>query len=205
MIFRFSSPVLLTGWEVFHQLILCPVFLLSLPIIGLGGFSPATWSFETHQLSCKARMFLLVSQFSSSVSLIGFGGFLPGSHSKFPFKVPFQGSHSTFFLKFRFNKFHAQRSLRLKREAIVITWPSERKAFEAEVMWQLPTTTSIHPVWLPSRRLVPPHLRHRVGGMSIYKSEGYSVATDAYQVWYKMTKKSRWWWQRPRRMMMNGV
>ena len=24
-------------------------------------------------------------------------------------------------------------------------------------------------------RLVPPHLRHRVGGTSIYKSEGYSV------------------------------
>ena len=26
------------------------------------------------------------------------------------------------------------------------------------------------------------YLRHRVGGTFIYKSEGYSVATDAYQV-----------------------
>ena len=57
--------------------------------------------------------------------------------------------------------------------------------FGVEVMWQLPTTASPHPIWLPSwhsvlpsstplskRRSVPPHLRHRVGGTSTY---GYSV------------------------------
>ena len=38
------------------------------PVIGLGGFSLATWSFETHQLLYGARMFSLVSPFSSSVS-----------------------------------------------------------------------------------------------------------------------------------------
>ena len=43
-------PVPLISWEVFYRLILCPVFLLSLPISGLGGFSPATWPLETHQL-----------------------------------------------------------------------------------------------------------------------------------------------------------
>ena len=32
MIFRFSSPVPLIGWEVFHRLISCPVFLLSSPL-----------------------------------------------------------------------------------------------------------------------------------------------------------------------------
>ena len=38
MIFQFSSPVHLIGWEVFHQLIPYPVFFLSFPIVGLGGF-----------------------------------------------------------------------------------------------------------------------------------------------------------------------
>ena len=89
MIFRFSSLVLSSsGWEVFHQLILCPVFLLSLPIIGLGGFSPATWSFETHQLPHGARMFSLVPRFSSSVSHHWVGRFF----TRFPFKFPFNDS-----------------------------------------------------------------------------------------------------------------
>ena len=36
--------------------------------------------FETHQLPYGARMFSVVSRFSSLVSLIGLGGFSPGSH-----------------------------------------------------------------------------------------------------------------------------
>ena len=80
MIFWFSSPVLLIGWEVVHRLIPCPVFFSSLPNIRLGGFSPATWPFEIHQLSYRVRIFSMVSQFSSSVSLIGLGGFLLGFH-----------------------------------------------------------------------------------------------------------------------------
>ena len=48
---------------------------------GLGGFSPATWPFETHQLPYGARMFSVVSRFSSPVSFIRLGGFSPGSHS----------------------------------------------------------------------------------------------------------------------------
>ena len=54
-------------------------FPLQSLIIGLGDFSPATWSFETHQLPHGARIFSLVSRFSSSV-LTGLGNFL--------FKIP---------------------------------------------------------------------------------------------------------------------
>ena len=81
MIFRFSSAVPLLVWEVFYRLISCPVFLLSLPIIRLGGFSPATWLFEIHQLPYGARIFSVVSRFFSSIFLIRLGGFSPG----FPF------------------------------------------------------------------------------------------------------------------------
>ena len=80
MIFQFFFPVSLIGWEVFYWLISYPIFLFSLPIIGLEGFSPATWIFETHQLSYGARIFLVVSWFSFSTSLIKLGGFSPGSH-----------------------------------------------------------------------------------------------------------------------------
>ena len=86
MIFWFSSPVSFIIWEVFHQLILCPVFLPSLFIIGLGDFSPATWPFETHQLPYGARMLSVVFRFSSLVSLIGLRGFLPDLH--FPLTIP---------------------------------------------------------------------------------------------------------------------
>ena len=120
--------------EVFHWLIPLSGFPPQSPITGLGGFLPATWSsFETYQLLYGARMFSLVTRFSSSVSHhLGWEVFhqvpIQGSHSRFPFKVPIQGSHSRFPSKFPFNRFHAQRSSRLKREAIVITWPSEWKS-----------------------------------------------------------------------------
>ena len=88
MIFWFSSSVP-TGLGGFSSILICRFFpfvyyhlfqgffssidLLSgfppqSPVIGLGGFSPATWSFETHQLPYGARMFSLVSRFSSPVS-----------------------------------------------------------------------------------------------------------------------------------------
>ena len=105
MVFRFSFSVFPSpGWEVFYQSIPHPIFLLSLPIIRLGGFTPATGPFETHQLPYGARIFSVVSRFSSPVSFIGLGGFSPGFHSRFPFKVPIQDSHSRFFSKFSFNK-----------------------------------------------------------------------------------------------------
>ena len=112
-------PIPLIGWELFHRLIHCPVFLFSLPINGLEGFSPATWSFETYQLPYGARMFSVAPRFSSSVSLIGLGGFSPGFYSSL-------------------QHFHAQRSSHPKTEAIVITWPSEpeRKASKADITWQ---------------------------------------------------------------------
>ena len=46
IIFQFSSLVPLIGWESFYRLIPCPIFLLSLLIIGLGGFPPMTWLFR---------------------------------------------------------------------------------------------------------------------------------------------------------------
>ena len=100
--------------EVFYRLIPLSGFPPQSPTTRLGGFSPATWSsFETHPLPYGARMFSLVTRFSSSVSHhLGWEVFL---------QVPIPGSHSRFPLKLSFNRFHAQRSLRLKREAIVIT------------------------------------------------------------------------------------
>ena len=103
IIFQFFSSISpLSGWEVFHQLIPCPVFIFSFPH-RLGGFSLATWPYETHQLPYGARIFSVVSRFSSPVSFIGWEVFYP---------IPIS-----------FWRFHAQRSLRLKKKAIVITWP----------------------------------------------------------------------------------
>ena len=70
----------LISWKIFYWLIPYPVFLLSLSISELGGFSPATWPFETHQLPHKARMFSVVFWFSSPVSLISLEGFSPSPH-----------------------------------------------------------------------------------------------------------------------------
>ena len=80
IIFRFSFPVPLISWEVFYRLISCPVLLLSLSIIGLGGFSPVTWPFGTYQLTYEARIFSMIFRCSSPVFLIGLGGFSWGSH-----------------------------------------------------------------------------------------------------------------------------
>ena len=54
-------------------------------------------------------------------------------------------------------------------------WLSEWRALKAEVMWQPPTTTSTHLIWLLSRCSVSSHLRHSIGGTSTCKSEEYSV------------------------------
>ena len=79
------------------------------PVIGLGGFSPTTWSLETHQLPYGARMFSFVPRFSSSVQLIGWQVF---------YRVSIQDSPSN-------RRLHAQRSLRLGRKAIVILWSQD--------------------------------------------------------------------------------
>ena len=83
MIFWFSSHISSSSLEVFHRLILLSAFPFQSLITGLGGFLPATWSFETHQLPHKARIFSQVSWFPFSVSLFRFKAFLPGSHSRF--------------------------------------------------------------------------------------------------------------------------
>ena len=81
MIFWFSSLVLFISLKVFHWLILCPVFLLSFPIIRLRDFSSATWPFDTHQLFYGARMFLVVPLSFFPVSFIWLGGFSQGFYS----------------------------------------------------------------------------------------------------------------------------
>ena len=55
----FSHQVL----EIFHWLILLSGFPPQFPITGLGGFLSVTWSFETHQLSYRARIFSFFSGF----------------------------------------------------------------------------------------------------------------------------------------------
>ena len=120
----------------------------------LGGFLSAIWFFKTHQLLHGARMFLLVSRFSSSV-FIGLEDFSPGSHS-LP-TIP-----------------------RLAELASEERGNCNNVIFEVEVMWQLLTTTSCHPVWLLSQRLVRPHLCYRVGVMSAYKLEKYPIAMEMY-------------------------
>ena len=159
---------------------------------GLGGFSPAIWPFETYQLPYKAKMFSMFFWFSSLVSLIGLGGFSLSSNLEFLFKVliqdsysrfPFYDFHSRFLSKLPFNRFHTHRSLRLKREVIVIILSSEQRALKVEVMWQSLTTTSSYPVCLPSRCSVLPYLYHSVGGTSTYKLEEYSVKHVSGIIW----------------------
>ena len=77
LVFLLKLPL---GQEVFHRQLSINIFppiiidwSLSgfppqFPVIGLGGFSPATWLFKTHQLPYEARMFSLVFRFSSPVS-----------------------------------------------------------------------------------------------------------------------------------------
>ena len=127
MIFWVSSPVSLIDWEVFHRLVSCPVFFPSFPIIGLEGFSIATWTFETHQLLYGARMFSMVSRFSSPVSFIGLGGFLLSSHLLLTI------SRST--------------ELVSKERGNYNNVISERRVPKVEVTWQQSSKTSHWSVW----------------------------------------------------------
>ena len=84
------------GQEVFHQrpstnISLSTIIEWSLSgfppqsfIIKLEGFSPATWSSETHQLPYRDRMFSLVSGFPPQ-SPNGLGGFSPGHTHTYTF------------------------------------------------------------------------------------------------------------------------
>ena len=85
------------GLECFHF----PRFSSLVSLIGLEGFSPATWSLETHQLPYGAKVF--------SFSLV------------FLFSLPHRVRR--FFTQFpSTDNFHVQRSSRLKRKAIVMLW-----------------------------------------------------------------------------------
>ena len=102
------------GQEVFHQWpsinifpsIIIDWFLsdfsLQFLVIGLGSFSPATWSFKTHQLPYKAKMLSLVSRFSSPVSQWV----------------------ERFFIKLH-SYLHVWQSSRLRGKAIVMSWSQD--------------------------------------------------------------------------------
>ena len=92
------------------------------PVIGLGGFSPTTWSFETYQLSYGARMFSLVPWFSSSIQLISWKVF---------YRVPIQDSSSN-------KQLHTQWSSRLRRKAIIMSW-----LHDLSIKWSRHVTTHI--------------------------------------------------------------
>ena len=138
MILQFSSPVFFIGWEVFYWLIPYPVFLPSLLIIILGGFSPETWLFETHQLPYGARMFLVVFRFSSPVSLIGLGGFSPCPN--FPLTI----LHST---ELAFEERGNCNNMTLRAES----FQSESHVttiIQNFILVNLTSTTTLHWVWL---------------------------------------------------------
>ena len=87
----------------------------------------------------------------------------------------------------------------------IITWLLERRALKAKVIWQLPTTTPLYPVWLLSWRSVLPHLRHRVGSTFTNKSEEYFVRRVLGMIRDdKEEQKSDdedlggWWWMQSR-------
>ena len=97
-------------------------------------------------------MFSMAPRFSSPVSVIGLGSFSPGSHSSL-------------------QRFHAQRSLHPKKEAIVVMWSLEleQRAPKAEVMWwqsfrlhpgQLGLYRNASPSWAPISSPVLPYLMH---------------------------------------------
>ena len=68
MIFRFSSHISSSSSRDFSSIDSFVRFPSPVFLIGLGGFSPVTWSFKTHQLFYGVKMFSLVSRFSSPVS-----------------------------------------------------------------------------------------------------------------------------------------
>ena len=94
--------------------------------------------------------------------------------------------------------------------SIVITWPSEWKSYDNyQPKLYLIWFDFYYSAWFfliyatEWQRLVLPHLRYRVGSMSTYKLEEYSVRRVSDMTrWQRGAKE---WWQRPRRMMMNAV
>ena len=105
MIFWFFIHIYSSSLKVFHWLILISGFPPQSSITGLRDFSPVTWSnFKTHQLSYGARILSLAFWFSSPVPLI--------SWEVFHWVLSIQGFSQIVNL-------HAQRSLRLRKKAIV--------------------------------------------------------------------------------------
>ena len=82
IIFWFSSHIFSSSFGGFLLIDPLSGFPPQFPT-GLGGFSSATWPFETYQLPYGTRIFSVVFRFSSPVFLIGLGSFASGSHSSF--------------------------------------------------------------------------------------------------------------------------
>ena len=185
-IFWFSSHILYWVLEVFYWLILYLVFLLSLPSLGWEVFHQRhdllrLISFPTG-LGCSHWS----PGFPPQFPIIGLGGFSPGSHSSSPSTISRSAELASEEGGNCNNVTFGAESSR-SRSHVTTT----NHDFTSSGLTSITALGSSSSTPLSRRRSVPPHLRHWVGGTSIYKSEGYSVATDAYQVWYKMTKESR--------------
>ena len=130
MIFRFSSHMSSLSLRDFSSIDLCPVFLPNLSSLGWEVFHQRHDYLKLISYLTGLRCSHWPSSFPPQSPIIGLGGFSLGSHSRFPFKVSIPDSPFRFPSKFPFSKFHAQRSLRPKRGAIVIMWPLEWKSYD---------------------------------------------------------------------------
>ena len=88
MTFQFFSYISLSSSRNFSSIGFLSNFLLQFPT-EIRDFLLVTWSVETYQLPYWAKMFLLVSRFSSSIFFIGLRGFSPGFYLRFLLKFSF--------------------------------------------------------------------------------------------------------------------
>ena len=153
--FGFSFLVLNLGWKVFYQWYLhFMIFRFSSPSSSTVERFFINWSFVwfSSSVSHWVRRFFTsdMTLWDSSASLWGLDilNSLPVFLPSLPHRV------GRFFTRFHFFwRFYAQWSLCPKKEIIVITWASDQRVPEAEVMWQQSSGTSPWSVWPPSWRL----------------------------------------------------
>ena len=147
---------------------------------GLGGFSSATWLFKTYQLLYGARMFLVVSQFSSSVFFIRLGGFSPGSHSSlqwFPHSAELasKGGDNCNNVILRAESFQS------KSHVIVIIWNF--------TLVSLTSITMLYSTGLPFEATVPSHFTH----LTTYSTLHYLCSQKVFPVMETICVLSTFW------------
>ena len=174
MIFWFFSHISALSSGGFLSIDSLSAFFSQSPIIRLGGFSPATSLFDTYQLSYGAKMFSLVSLFSSSV-FTGLRGFLPSSHSSstIPRLAELTSEEGGNCNNISFGAESSQSGSYMTITNYNLTLSG---------LTSITTLGSFPSLSLSRQHLVLPRLRHKVNDTSTYKLKGYSVVTDAYRV-----------------------